>query len=122
MLAEVERARLGRRPKPSVRFEGPIDSTVDPAVAGHLIAAVREGLSNALRHADCRRVEVEVAVSDGRLSMSVFDDGVGLSEEELPRLSGLANLDRRAAEMGGRCVLGPRPGGGAELRWWVQLD
>ncbi|MFI0433061.1 MAG: GAF domain-containing protein [Candidatus Nanopelagicales bacterium] len=122
VLAEVERAAVGEGPKPSVTFEGPVDSVVDVERAGQLVAAVREGLSNALRHASCRRIEVQVAVTNALLRLAVLDDGIGVPAGEAPRVSGLANLDQRARALGGGCELRARSDApGAELRWWVEL-
>lgn len=124
VLAEIERASVEGGPRPSITFAGPVDSVVDAERAGQLVAAVREGLSNAVRHARCKRIEVQVAVSDAVLTLAVLDDGVGVAEASSTRVSGLANLDRRARALGGGCELRARSGGsgGAELRWWVELE
>jgi len=51
------RARACRRDDPAlgfeprVRFDGPVDSIVGSDLAEHLIAALRELLSNVIRHA-----------------------------------------------------------------------
>ena len=124
VLAEIERASVQGGPRPSVTFAGPVDSVVDVERAGQLVAAVREGLSNAVRHARCKRIEVQVAVTDALLTLAVLDDGVGVPAGEAPRVSGLSNLDRRAQALGGGCELRARGDGrgGAELRWWVELE
>lgn len=124
VLAEIERASVQGGPRPSVTFAGPVDSVVDVDRAGQLVAAVREGLSNAVRHARCKRIEVQVAVTDALLTLAVLDDGVGVPAGEAPRVSGLSNLDRRAQALGGGCELRARGDGrgGAELRWWVELE
>ncbi|MFB4194083.1 sensor histidine kinase [Streptomyces carpaticus] len=113
---------------PSVSFTGPVDTRVAEGVARNLVAALREALSNAARHARAGRVEVTVdataALPDGReaVRLTVADDGVGLPEEGAGRYSGLRNLADRAAELGGYSELGPGLGGsGLEMIWHVPL-
>ncbi len=104
---------------PYLRFEGPLDTAVETAVGEHLIAVVREGLSNAARHARASSVEVIVQAIGGRLSVDVTDNGVGIGSTN--RRSGLANMLSRAEELGGTFDLAPGPEGGTHLRWSVPL-
>ena len=104
---------------PAFRFDGPVDSGVPETVAPHLLAVVREALSNAARHARASRVDVDLRV--GRdLVLVVQDDGVGLGARS--RESGLANLRRRAEKLGGSLALGTPEGGGTRIEWRVPLD
>lgn len=121
VLAEVERAGMGRRPKPSVSFSGPVDAMVNAELAVNLVAAVREGVSNALRHSGCTRIEVAVSAHDQMLRLTVADDGCGLPDNGPPRLSGLANLDGRARVLGGECRVGTSHLGGLVLSWQAPL-
>ncbi len=115
---------------PSVGFTGAVDARVPDAAADHLVAALREALSNAARHARPTRVEVTVEVSDDTVRMVVADNGAGLPEEpdELRdggprgRGGGLRNIRRRAEELGGSAELGPGlQGAGTALSWQVPL-
>jgi PAS domain S-box-containing protein len=119
--AILEIAREARRSlgfEPGVRFRGPIDTVVTPAIADHLLAVTREGLSNAARHADASSVDVEVVVSDD-LALVIEDDGVGIGTDV--RESGLANMRERAETLGGRLDVTRREGGGTRLEWHVPL-
>ncbi|RKN07252.1 GAF domain-containing sensor histidine kinase [Streptomyces radicis] len=114
-------ATLGFRP--SATFTGPVDSAVGEETARHLVAALREGLSNVARHAGASRVEVAVdataRLADGTraVRLTVADDGVGVPEGD-SRRSGLRNIRERAEALGGFAVLGPGLGGrGTELTW-----
>lgn len=103
-----------------------IDRAVGAARAGHVIAVAREGLTNAARHARARSVTVRLAVAgqggDGRVTVEVEDDGVGLPAVR-DRASGTRNLMLRAREAGGTCTLGTPPSGtGTLLRWESPLD
>ena len=103
---------------PRMRLDGPVDTAVDGVVADHLVAVVRESLSNAARHAQASSVDVTVAVADGRVRVDVVDNGVGLGEPG--RRSGLANMRSRAEELGGTFDIGPGPDGvGTRVHWSV---
>jgi signal transduction histidine kinase len=86
--------------EPVIRFEGPIDSAVDDALAGELLAVLREALTNVARHAQAGAVEVAVVVRDSLLTASVIDDGVGYDEASTHG-RGLQNLRSRAVTRDG---------------------
>jgi signal transduction histidine kinase len=89
----VEVSPAARRP-PAIRFTGPVDLIVRDDLAADVVAVARELLSNAIRHARADHVSMEVAAQDGRVSVTVEDDGVGIAAGA-PR-SGLDNLQHRA--------------------------
>jgi signal transduction histidine kinase len=105
---------------PSVRFAGPVDTLVPEAVAEHVVAVLREALSNAARHAHASRVEVAVSVDGANVTLTVLDDGVGVPEGG--RRSGLANLAERAQQLGGDFSLLPGAAGGTVLTWSAPTD
>jgi signal transduction histidine kinase len=100
-----------------VRFTGPVDTVVPARLAGHVEAVLREGLSNALRHAVATRIDVLVS-ADEVLSIQISDDGVGISPGAVP--SGLANLARRAEQNDGTFTVSGE-GGGTTITWTVPL-
>jgi signal transduction histidine kinase len=111
----------------SVRFNGPVD-TVDDALGEHLLAVLREALSNVARHAHARSVQVTVDARDG-LVLRVDDNGVGPpadggtppAGEARPGGRGLGNMAARAAELGGAFTLEPGDPGGTSLTWRVPV-
>ena len=110
--------------QPSVRFLGAVDARVGERTAKNLVAAVREALSNAFRHARASRIDLTVdataTLADGRpgVRLTVADDGVGIPADG--RRSGLANLARRAEHLGGASAWGPGlgPDGAGTSLWW----
>ncbi|MGZ6966045.1 MAG: sensor histidine kinase, partial [Acidimicrobiia bacterium] len=101
-------------------FDGAIDAGVPSDVAPDLLAVLREALSNTVRHANARKVDVRLSTTDG-IELRVTDDGVGLPED-LERRSGLANLAQRAEAYGGTFRIESRPGGGTTIIWRVPAD
>ncbi|ORB28661.1 histidine kinase [Mycolicibacterium parafortuitum] len=101
----------------SVQFSGPL-SVIDAQLADHAEAVVREGVSNAVRHAKASRLAVSVAAAD-ELCIEVVDDGRGLPPDITG--SGLTNLRERAAAVGGSFTVEAGPQGGTRLRWCAPL-
>jgi signal transduction histidine kinase len=74
----------------------------------------QETLTNIIRHANATRVDVSLAVEQGRLVLTVKDNGRGITEEEIAntRSIGLIGMKERAALVGGEVELQGRPGEG----------
>jgi signal transduction histidine kinase len=120
VLAEVEAATEGLGFTPSLRFDGLIDTRVPDGVAEHLVAVVREALSNVTQHAAASHVEVALSVADD-VVLRVVDDGVGIGPGDTRR-SGLRNLAERARALGGELRIEPGAGKGTALEWRVPLS
>jgi signal transduction histidine kinase len=108
---------------PSLRLGAGLGARVGPEVVDQVLAALREALSNAARHASASQVDVIVDVDpDGMLAVQVTDDGIGIPAEG--RRSGLRNLAMRAEKLGGELRLEPADPGaptpGTRLEWRVR--
>jgi signal transduction histidine kinase len=87
------------------RFPEPIE------VAAYYVAS--EALANATKHAQASRVEVTLATRNGRLLLSVRDDGVGGADPA--RGSGLVGLSDRVQALGGTVSVHSPAGAGTRL-------
>ena len=103
---------------PSLSLTGDLSERVPDDIAGNMLGALRESLSNAARHAEASRTDVIVEVGSD-LVLIVRDNGVGL--RDVTRRSGLANLAERAEQLGGTLKVGAADGSGTELHWQVPL-
>lgn len=111
-----------------VSFDGPLDTAVGDEVAQHLLATVREAVTNVARHAQATEAAVWVAVSDGRLTLRVVDNGVGVGERAAEGTEatdeggmGLANVRRRSEKLKGEFSIEAADGGGTALTWRVPI-
>jgi signal transduction histidine kinase len=120
-LAAEAAASLGF--EPHLHLDGPIDAAVADDVGAHLLAVVREALSNIVRHARASRVEVTVrAITGGELVATVADNGLGVVAPAHPAGRGLENMTRRADALGGELRVEPGPAGrGTTVTWRVPL-
>jgi signal transduction histidine kinase len=104
---------------PTVLTSGPIDSAVPSTVRDQLLPVLREAVSNVARHALADQAQVELHVSDHELRLTVVDDGIGLAGDRTE--SGLRNVRRRAAGLGGIVELTSSEPRGTTLVWQVPL-
>jgi len=97
---------------PEVLPELPLSAHVRHAV----FLAVKEALNNVVRHAHASEVRLGLAVRNGMLELRVSDNGCGLACERVPgRRSGLGNIQRRLAEIGGTCTIESAAGSGTRV-------
>ncbi len=102
---------------PDLTFTGQL-SEVPPELEHDVVAVVREGLSNIVRHSQASDAQVRVSTVDG-LVVTIEDNGVGIGPEA--SLRGLANLQNRAAAHDGAFSVSSRIPSGTLLRWRVPL-
>jgi PAS domain S-box-containing protein len=110
-LASALEALAHRTPLP-IELEATADRTVPEAIEAAGYYVVVEGLANVGKHAGARHVVVRAVAGDGRLEVSVADDGVGGADVEGGGLRGLAD---RVEALGGSLTVESSDGGGTRL-------
>ena len=115
-------AQVGREGQVQAVLHAP--ESLSPLPREHELAlfrAAQEGITNVLRHAEARRLEVTIAVDHGAVRLMVDDDGIGppsraqLAERERGGHVGLVGMRERLVALGGRVSLEPSPIGGTRL-------
>jgi signal transduction histidine kinase len=97
-----------------ITVDGPgVRLAVEPQVEEHLYRIVLEALNNAVKHARATHAAVHVARTDGRLVITVSDDGVGFDVgQSHPGHLGLDTMRERAEAIGAELsVVGAGDGG-----------
>ena len=102
----------------TLQISGPL-SVIGDILAEHAEAVIMEAISNAVRHSGGTGLTVTVAVAD-ELVVDITDNGSGIPADNR-RHSGLANMRRRAEQVGGHCTIGSTPAGGTHLHWTAPL-
>jgi signal transduction histidine kinase len=92
-------------PLPPQRFPSAVEATAYFVVA--------EALTNAAKHARCKRAEVAVRIENGHAVVEVRDDGVGGADAS--RGSGLRGLADRVSALGGGLDIESRAGEGTTI-------
>lgn len=106
---------------PTVGFDGPVEAVVPDELVPHVLAVLREAVTNVARHSRATGAEVSLRAGDGHLVLEVVDNGVGIPPVVAGTGRGLPNMTSRANELGGELALRPREEGGTELTWRVPL-
>jgi signal transduction histidine kinase len=99
----------------------PPEASVDPGAWQTIARVAQEALSNVARHARAANVKVSIDTLEGRLTLTVQDDGAGFDMGEAPRRRGMGmmNVAVRAAEVGGSVDIVSAPGRGTTVRFSV---
>jgi signal transduction histidine kinase len=104
--------------EPSFETSGDF-ADVPPAVADHARAALREALSNVVRHSGASAVTVSLCQDGDGLHLKVVDNGCGIPPGVTRR--GLLHLEERAEAAGGRCVVESSARTGTSVLWTVPI-
>jgi signal transduction histidine kinase len=112
--------RLGMWDRAQVELEVSGKPVPLPAsVERNMLQIGKEAITNALTHAEARRVRVRLAFAASELVLSVEDDGTGFDADLEPGRSckhfGLLGMSERARELGGRLRLDSRRGEGTRV-------
>jgi signal transduction histidine kinase len=111
---------LARRSAVPVQVEVPTEARLPEPVEVAAYYVVSEALANAAKHANASAVHVEARTAEGRLHLSVRDDGAGGAE--LGRGSGLVGLTDRVQALGGRITVRSPAGQGTTVRVELPVD
>ena len=101
----------------------PEDLSLPFDLATPLFRVCQEALTNVTRHAQASHVSIALTCSNTEISLTVADDGRGITEEEVQRHGslGLLGMKERVAILGGTLDVQGRPGQGTTLAIRIPL-
>ncbi len=100
-------------------FEG---RTLDPETRRQVFLIVKEALTNVARHSACRNASLRVVPGPRDVSLEIVDDGSGIGTSPNGGGHGLANMEARAAGLGGFFRVDSAPAAGTRILVRVPLD
>ena len=117
--AESAAARQGLRLDLNVPEQVNLGS---PQIEQDVYRIAQEALVNVDRHAEASHLVVSLEHHDGRLELTIQDDGVGFDSLSLDSATqfGIQGMKERAEGIGGKITIGSRPGSGTVLRLLVE--
>lgn len=109
---------------PHIEFrQAGIKTPLNPEIEIALYRATQEALTNIIRHAHARQVEVCLTLCHPSLILTIQDDGVGINTEALDQTRsrfagqfGLIGMRERVAAIGGELRISSLQGGGTRIR------
>jgi two-component system sensor histidine kinase UhpB len=100
-----------------------VDRRLDPALPRldedaevMLYRVAQEALTNVARHADANRVTIELAHTDGLVTLTIDDDGRGVPPHVGDEARGITGMRERALLVHGRLRVGRLPSRGTRVR------
>jgi two-component system sensor histidine kinase UhpB len=85
-----------------------------------LYRVAQEAITNAIRHADARTIDLDLQASNGSVRLAVRDDGRGFRLAGTREGSGIRTMRERALTVGGRLEVAPDADGGTAVR--LEID
>ena len=100
-----------------VAFEEQVERfALAPAAENVVALALREAVTNVVRHAGAKRCSLSLAQEHGVAVLRIADDGRARSSADLKQGNGLTGMRERVASVGGRLALRAQSGLELELR------
>ncbi|MCX7411878.1 MAG: ATP-binding protein [Planctomycetia bacterium] len=81
----------------------------------NILLVIKEAVSNVVEHSKATEVRLVIACDGGRLRLVLTDNGAGIHPSSQRVGYGLANMRRRAEDLGGTCRITAGPEGGAVI-------
>ena len=103
-------------PAITVRVNGAAPLGLDEGAQDHLFRIAQEAVTNAVKHASARKIDVTLSASQRSVSLTVRDDGIGLAIPLRSDGLGMASMRHRASAIGANLYAANANGGGTEVR------
>jgi len=94
---------------------GSVPENLPPGFALCFFRVAQESLNNAIKHGCASRVEIDLTVNDGALTMTVRDFGSGFDRNHSSEGLGLITMEERMTAIGGRLTVESEPGAGTTV-------
>ena len=101
----------------SCETDGSVEE-LSPRAALYLYRIAQEALGNAAKHSEARKIEVRLTRADSRVCLSVSDNGVGCSADQIGKSGGLGliNMRERVLQLHGNFEFDSEPGRGTKVK------
>ena len=100
-------------------FESALTARLSPQLKMACFRVAQEALTNVMRHARAKEVWVTLAMTEGKVMLTVRDDGAGFDASGDPHFSsegfGLIGMQERVRQMGGQLQIKSSAGRGTEV-------
>ncbi|WP_170134724.1 sensor histidine kinase, partial [Marinirhabdus gelatinilytica] len=95
--------------------EGVSEKTFTSVEGMNVYRIIQESVNNALKHAQASKISVVMKQSEKGTLVEITDNGVGFNEAEIEAGNGLANIRKRARDIGGKAQIVSENGNGAKI-------
>jgi signal transduction histidine kinase len=101
----------------------PENLEIPQEIERELYYALREGITNVTRHSHASKVEIQLSRTNGNITGSLTDNGVGFDRagQNSGRGFGLSGMEQRVKKIGGELSVKSSPGAGTKISLVVPL-
>ena len=104
-----------------------VDETIKADTIGfdiqiNLYRILQEQLKNILKYAKATAIAIDVSIRNGKLKMTVWDNGVGFNMDSIKNGIGFANMKRRAELFSGKLDVNSSTGNGCTVAVEIPLN
>jgi signal transduction histidine kinase len=96
---------------------------LSPDIEQSIYRVAQEAITNVVNHARAKNILVKLELNDGKIKLTVQDDGIGFNPEKngKPGHFGLTGIKERAKLIGGELNILSQPGNGTTIQLWCYL-
>ena len=76
---------------------------------------IQEALTNVIKHANARMVNIELNYANSALIVTMKDDGIGFNAQKVEESNGLNNMKNRTDFLQGEFYIDTKPGEGTKI-------
>ncbi len=105
-----------------VQVSGGAQRALTPTQTIHLYRLCQEAINNAVKHAHCKSLGIQICVDAVQIAVDVVDNGVGFDIDQTSQGYGIKNMKARAEEMGGSLSIDSAPRLGTQLHLRLPLQ
>ncbi len=95
-----------------------VDNTLPRDKEINFFRVIQEGANNIIRHSEAEEAAVMIVKQNGNLKATLWDDGKGMSKEEIASFKGLGfvGMKERIDSFGGSLIIDSAPGDGTTIK------
>jgi signal transduction histidine kinase len=89
---------------------------ISPTFKRNIWLFLKEGVNNAIKHSMASKIDIELYLENGKLTCSVYDNGIGFDQLKVMRTgNGLNNMTSRALDLNGELSIKSQAGYGTRI-------
>lgn len=99
---------FGKNSKINVKFDYNFEEIdIDPHIENIIYRVIQESLTNIVKYANAKNVEITLVLNKNILSTRIFDDGIGIDWQDLQKKDsfGLLGMKERLAQIGSELLI-----------------
>lgn len=112
----IENINITRKLQVTLNADEEIEDLVDESQKLMIFRITQEALNNAVRHSKATEAYIHIMVHNGKVKITIADNGVGFSLEHVKKGAGLKNIENRVYLASGSLLVDSKPQHGCTIK------